>query len=73
MLVKFSDLVTFNVIPSCSRGYHSVFVIFWVGVHLPLRVRFNSKLGVHPYRFPIVWQHLPTIRGILCYLPKVKA
>jgi hypothetical protein len=43
-----------------SRG------LIHIGKHLPLRVFINRKLEVHPYHIPTFWQHLPTIRGIIC-------
>jgi hypothetical protein len=70
-------------IPFYSWGYHSVLVIFHVisfylsvpsflvDVRLPFWVFFHRKLEIHPYRFPMLWQHLPTIRGIIGYPPKV--
>jgi hypothetical protein len=59
------EIILFLWVPFCSCNlpwYHSVLVSFLVDVHLPLWVFFHRKLEVHSYRFPIGWQHLPTIR-----------
>jgi hypothetical protein len=56
--------VTFHVIRISSLLYHSALVPFHADVHLPLQVFFHRKLEIHPYSFPTLWQHLPTIRVI---------
>jgi hypothetical protein len=74
------------VVPFCSRGYHSIQNLWYhfyfrnlpfCSCILPcwctssIESLLQQKLEIHPYRFPTFWQHLPTIRGIVFYLPRV--